>query len=171
VLDDKVLTPETIKEPETIIESEPEIIISSADDKEPVSHETTTEKSGAKFPWRFLLMLLLFALIAALAYFLSKRKKAKPAESVKAEPEKEESVEEAPAAASVINTMRTVNLDEEIRLRAYELYLERGSQDGNMDGDWYRAETEICAKYKTDGYQTYFDGVSFQASLQETKPA
>jgi hypothetical protein len=32
--------------------------------------------------------------------------------------------------------------DEEIRIRAYELYLERGGENGNEVDDWLRAEKE-----------------------------
>ena len=32
---------------------------------------------------------------------------------------------------------------EDIRVRAYELYLERGGQDGNEVDDWVRAEKEL----------------------------
>ena len=35
------------------------------------------------------------------------------------------------------------NLDEEIRRRAYELYEERGREDGHDLDDWLRAEAEI----------------------------
>jgi len=35
------------------------------------------------------------------------------------------------------------NLEEEIRKRAYEIYLERGKVDGNAEDDWLRAEAEI----------------------------
>jgi hypothetical protein len=33
--------------------------------------------------------------------------------------------------------------DEEIRSRAYEIFLERGEQDGNDLDDWRQAEREI----------------------------
>ena len=33
--------------------------------------------------------------------------------------------------------------DEQIRERAYQLYLERGRQHGSDEDDWYRAETEL----------------------------
>ena len=35
------------------------------------------------------------------------------------------------------------NLEEEIRRRAYEIYEERGRQDGRDVEDWLRAEAEI----------------------------
>ena len=35
------------------------------------------------------------------------------------------------------------NLEEEIRRRAYEIYEERGQEDGRHVEDWLRAEAEI----------------------------
>ncbi len=35
------------------------------------------------------------------------------------------------------------NLDEEIRRRAFELYEQRGRQDGHDMDDWLRAEAEV----------------------------
>jgi hypothetical protein len=192
VLDGNTVTPETIKD------SGSEIIILSYDEKER-SREAAKEKSGFKFPW--LLLLLLLLLIAALIYLLSKRKKspsekpAKPAKPApikrepvvkaepikaapiklepvaKAEPKKPEPAKAAPPAAPVIITTTTVKLDEEIRLRAYELFQERGSQHGNNAGDWYSALFDVCAKYESAGYRIYFEDDHWWASLQETKPA
>jgi hypothetical protein len=39
-------------------------------------------------------------------------------------------------------------LYEEIRLRAYEFYCERGGQHGSHEADWHRAELEVRSKYK-----------------------
>jgi cbb3-type cytochrome oxidase subunit 3 len=171
ILDGNIVTPETIKE------SEHEIIISSADDREPVNQKAAAEKSGAKLPlWPFLL-LHFFVLISIILFILSRRKKnwaAKPAKPVKAEPVKAapvksepmkvEPVKAAPAAAGAIINKTTVILDEEIRQRAYELYQERGSQHGNMAGDWYDALSDVCAKYKSAGYRIYFEGDHWWAS-------
>jgi Protein of unknown function (DUF2934) len=41
-------------------------------------------------------------------------------------------------------------IQEEIRTRAYELYVERGGQDGFDQEDWARAEREILAKYQKE---------------------
>ncbi len=38
-------------------------------------------------------------------------------------------------------------LQEEIRLRAYEIYRQRGGQHGLHDADWHRAEAEVRSKY------------------------
>ncbi|MFZ0799803.1 MAG: DUF2934 domain-containing protein [Terriglobales bacterium] len=44
-----------------------------------------------------------------------------------------------------------VNLEEEIRRRAYELYLQRrataGGENGNQNQDWLVAENEILSRY------------------------
>ena len=40
-------------------------------------------------------------------------------------------------------SIETLPLEEKIRRRAYELYLERGSQPGSELDDWLRAEAEI----------------------------
>lgn len=37
------------------------------------------------------------------------------------------------------------NLEEQIRLRAYALYVDRGSEDGHDLDDWLRAEAEFTA--------------------------
>lgn len=38
-----------------------------------------------------------------------------------------------------------LSIDEQIRLRAYELYMERGAQPNDDLGDWLRAERELRA--------------------------
>ena len=40
------------------------------------------------------------------------------------------------------------DLHELIRQRAYELYLERGGEDGHAAEDWLRAEVEVRAQSK-----------------------
>jgi hypothetical protein len=41
-------------------------------------------------------------------------------------------------------------IEEEIRIRAYELFEQRGRLEGFHDEDWARAEAEILAKYRRD---------------------
>jgi hypothetical protein len=36
--------------------------------------------------------------------------------------------------------------DEQVRARAYELYLQRRGDDGTAEEDWYRAEAELRGK-------------------------
>lgn len=41
-------------------------------------------------------------------------------------------------------------IEEEIRVRAYELFEQRGRLEGFQDEDWARAEAEVMAKYRRD---------------------
>jgi hypothetical protein len=41
----------------------------------------------------------------------------------------------------------TVDLESEIRLRAYELYEQRGYTDGLSEDDWLQAEREVLARH------------------------
>jgi hypothetical protein len=43
-------------------------------------------------------------------------------------------------------TKSTPDLQEQIRRRAYELYEQRGRDDGQQLGDWLRAESEVAQK-------------------------
>jgi Protein of unknown function (DUF2934) len=45
---------------------------------------------------------------------------------------------------------RDQRINEEIRIRAYELFELRGRKEGFHDEDWARAEVEILAKYRRD---------------------
>jgi hypothetical protein len=45
---------------------------------------------------------------------------------------------------------RDQKIDAEIRIRAYELFEQRGRQEGSHDQDWARAEAEVLAKYRRD---------------------
>ena len=41
-----------------------------------------------------------------------------------------------------------INLDEEIRRRAYELFEQRAGAPGSDQEDWLRAESEVLARYQ-----------------------
>lgn len=47
-------------------------------------------------------------------------------------------------------TQRHQGMEEEIRRRAYELYEQRGRQEGSHEEDWSRAEEEIRSKYQRE---------------------
>ena len=49
--------------------------------------------------------------------------------------------------ANVDAPVNPVNLDEEIRHRAYELYLQRNGDAGDPAGDWLIAEREVRARH------------------------
>jgi hypothetical protein len=54
------------------------------------------------------------------------------------------SVAVAPAATQHIDLKP--GLEEQIRLRAYHLYLQRGGRGGSPEQDWLRAKEEICGR-------------------------
>jgi len=79
-----------------------------------------------------------------------KRKIATPVEPVPAQPWDGQSTSEAVqnmTANDVAPSQADLNLDEEIRHRAYELYLQRNGGDGDPNGDWFIAEREVRARY------------------------
>jgi len=190
VLDGTVLIPE----PSTgqVIESEspppaaPELVEPRAEI--PVDKEGAT---GGKFPW-WILLLPLLLLLLFIAFRLKNKSADKAAKPKKVEQPKpapvmaSKSVEPpiVPAAANekveppvlpvpaapvtasenVVTSKSVVYLEEEIRLRAYEYSLQRNGQYGSMDEDWYKALTEICAKYEADGYQAYKEDGCWWAS-------
>lgn len=59
----------------------------------------------------------------------------------------------APHATSAARAPETQGADSErhqkIRIRAYEIYLERGQQHGRDLGDWLEAEQELEAKVRS----------------------
>jgi len=125
------------------------------------------ENSGFKFPWLILLLILLIVVLAILFFMLKRRKNNKSAVIQEAAPSSSPPVMEAkqeiisepvipPVIAPVVINYTVVNLDEEIRFRAYILSLERSWQNGDMDGDWHKAVPEVCGRYEASGHETYF---------------
>jgi hypothetical protein len=146
---------------------EPEIKITRADDSYAVV-EHKKDRSGSKILWIILFLLLALALLAVLLSKLKKSNKAAqpafPAEiplSQLPSPLPPPAIggmpllRSEPVDASVTTSEMVVNLDEEIRFRAYELYLLRYGQNEDEVNDWYRAVTEVCGRYDASGYQTY----------------
>ena len=62
-----------------------------------------------------------------------------------------------PAGISVVPEVRKnvvpvpIGLEDEIRRRAYEIYLERGGIPGNQNEDWAAAERDVRARYQQQG--------------------
>ncbi len=49
----------------------------------------------------------------------------------------------ATTKAAIEIRVAPINIEEQIRYRAYELYVERGGTHGMDQEDWFRAETEL----------------------------
>ncbi len=47
--------------------------------------------------------------------------------------------------------MVPISMEDEIRRRAYEIYLERGSVPGDQNDDWVAAEREVQARCQQQG--------------------
>jgi hypothetical protein len=47
------------------------------------------------------------------------------------------------AARAMKSLVETLSIEEQVRLRAYERYLQRGSEPGSELADWLQAEVEI----------------------------
>jgi hypothetical protein len=55
----------------------------------------------------------------------------------------------APAlAVEVKKNVVPINLEDEIRRRAYELFEQRAGAPGSEQEDWLRAESEVLARYQ-----------------------
>ncbi len=53
---------------------------------------------------------------------------------------------------------------EEIELRAYQIYVDRGGAQGNDLDDWLQAELELIEKYETTGQTAKATGVKVHAA-------
>jgi hypothetical protein len=133
----------------------------------------TPKKTSSGFLWWILPLLAALVVLALLIFFLLLRKKRSQktvhkAETVNVHPQITEMVivPEPEPAKSV--TVFTVNLDEEIRKRAYELSQQRraaGQGDDDLrDQDWYNAVREISAWYTACGHSVFYDGGCWWAS-------
>jgi hypothetical protein len=147
-----------------VISAEAEIVSPDRVYKEPVAPKDTPKKSGFKFPW-WILLALAALLLLYLMLFLFKKRSGKPAHksgTANAQPQTPKTdAASAPAAAMSTNT---VNLDEEIRLRAYELSQKRDERGDYRDQDWHNAVREISAWYTSCGHSVFSDGGYWWAS-------
>lgn len=64
-----------------------------------------------------------------------------------AKPKSENKVLEMPEKTNGRNGSAPADLEAEIRLRAYEIYLRRGNAPGSEQEDWITAEREVLARY------------------------
>lgn len=63
------------------------------------------------------------------------------------EPRKMEVVRSEPRKNGAAPNLLPINLDDEIRRRAYELYQQRGTASGSEAEDWLTAEREVKQRY------------------------
>ena len=151
-LDGNVLTPVVIQAATPVSPAAP---------AEPVKQESKPEEPKSKFPW----WILLIPLLVLILFFLLKKRK--PAEKpAKEAPPPVQAATVMPAPIPAVITYTTVNLEEEIRFRAYELYLLRGGQNGDAETDWHNAVRDVSARYEPSGYQVYFEDWNWWAKRE-----
>ena len=59
-----------------------------------------------------------------------------------------QSTEQSPHTENKASNLEAHPTGEEIELRAYQIYVERGGADGHDVDDWLQAERELSAKYR-----------------------
>lgn len=64
----------------------------------------------------------------------------------------ENKVLEMPEKSNGRNGFTPADLESEIRLRAYELYQQRGDESGSEEQDWLRAEREVLARHSSQSH-------------------
>ena len=111
-----------------------------------ITWHSTPKKARFKFPWWIFLLLLFLALCLLFLLFGKRSRK---------------SVNETGTAKAATYT---VNLDEEIRTRAYDLSRLRGGQGDYQEQDWHNAVREISAWYISCGHSVFTDGGRWWAS-------
>ena len=167
LLDGNLVTPAVLAPPAEIKAVDTEIKTAGTDNTpvQIIKHENPKEESNFQFPWKLLLALIGAAIIAAIIFFASKNRKSSSGETKQETvpppvlPQKEiEPTIATPAIAVVATQESVVDLDEEIRIRAYGLYLLRGGQNGDAVGDWHEAVHQISRKYEADGFRVGLDG-------------
>jgi hypothetical protein len=139
----------------------PELVYTAPRTKTEVAWYYTPKKSSFKFPWWILLLLAFLAVAFLLSLLLGKRSR-KTTAAANAKPQISETIIVPGSAKSM--TTYTVNLDDEIRARAYELSRQRGGQGDYREEDWYNAVREISAWYKACGHSVFTDGGCWWAS-------
>ena len=136
------------------IEEEDSIV----DKKETAVLKNTPKNSGFRFLWWWLPLLavlfLFFQLLLLLFGGMSRKKanKDKTKNEQSQIPVTENAHEFSPKEAV---TTWMVNLDDEIRNRAYELSLERGGSGDYREQDWYNAVQEISTWYTACGHSVF----------------
>jgi len=156
----------------------PEIVLEAARGPELNAALNTSPKAAPKkvdfrFPWWILLIMAIYLIL----FFLIKKKPGRPVYkdeiNDKQAPFSKTSIIPAFIPSDAVTTC-TVNLDDEIRSRAYELSQQRragrndadlgNGQEDYQEQDWYDAVREISAMYTARGHSVYNDDGYWWAS-------
>jgi hypothetical protein len=122
------------------------------------------KQQSAKFPWWILVLLTLYLLFLFFLLFRRSRKQTHKEGIVNAQPQTSETENAPEFTPKSTVTTSTVNLDEEIRNRAYELSMQHYGLGDYKEQAWNKAVSEISALYTACGHSVYSDGESWWAS-------
>jgi len=152
LVDGKVIVPQVIAEPEP----EPVLpVIRPAE--EPAAPVAVKKKSG--FQWLLLLLVLLIPLFFLLFRMLKNKNDEEPAAINEPVPAP---APPPPAPAPDETVVDTVDLEEEIRRRAYFRSQGHGEYS-DVDQDWFVELPKVCAEYEAKGYRTYMENGTWWA--------
>jgi len=142
----------------------PELVYTAPAEPE-ITWHYVPEKTSFKFPWWIIPLLAFLALAFFIFFLLSNRSKrsAYKEGAVNEQPPEAVIIPEDPLLAKSVTTY-TVNLDEEIRARAYELSRQHGGQEDYREQDWHNAVREISTWYIACGHSVFTDGECWWAS-------
>jgi len=143
-----------------IINAETETVKPDIVHEKPAEPEDTPKESESEFPWWILLVLAV--LLLPLLFKKRSRKTVHETKTANVQPQTPKT-DAVPVPAAAMATSK-VNLDEEIRLRAYELSQQRDEQGDYREQDWHKAVCEISAWYRACGHSVLFEDGYWWAS-------
>ena len=170
LLDGTLLSPVVIKDADMGT-----IIADNKNNEEVIQHESA--KSGSKFPWYLILLLLAILAITAVIILLASGKRKRTAHTaqetapavIPVPPEAkpvitpdpplipaipEETAARPEAAVPAVENIKVKILEEEeIRRYAYDIFERRNYQNGDDISDWYQSVSDLCAYYEAQGYR------------------
>ena len=163
MVDGAVLTPVLVQE------AEPPVI-AIVPDYSPAAGNAADD-TGSAFPWLLFLILAGIALVAALLFLASGKKRKEPKTTEKrVQPQKEAAPQQpvepviapvppvvpkqapVPLQAAAAEKIYILT-DEEIRRHAYVLCERRSYQNGDATSDWYRSLKELTVLHESEGYR------------------
>jgi len=122
-----------------------------------VKEKPSAPEGTPKFPW-WILPLLALLLLMFLLFKKRSREQVHKKGITNAQPQIPITESKHRFASEEAVTTWMVNLDEEIRLRAYELSQQRGGSGDYREQDWYNAVHEISTWYTACGHSVFTDG-------------
>jgi len=139
-------------------ETDPEPVILTSAYEKPAAQENTSKETNFRFPWWLLILFTVFMFLLLLLLMKMSRNPVEKSGNTTAD-----IISDSDSSAA--STANKVNLDQEIRVRAFELSRRHNEQDNYREQDWYNAVREISAWYTACGHSVFYDGRFWWASI------